>query len=71
MHWFRANKGYLPRERVYWVPETGVAHRLRGYNVTADYAGCGTNAMEVFYGYLWEDSARNDADGPGPEIDPE
>jgi hypothetical protein len=38
--------------------------RIIGDDVTADDAGCGTNSMLVYYGYFYEDSARNDADGP-------
>ncbi len=61
------------KERVF---ETGVGgKRLRlqidGYKVTADATGCGTNKMKVYYGYFYEDSARDDPDGPGNEISKE
>jgi hypothetical protein len=42
--------------------------RIIGDDVTADDAGCGTNSMLVFYAYFYEDSARDDANGPGNEI---
>jgi hypothetical protein len=35
-----------------------------GFDVTADGAGCGTNQMKVYYAVFYEDSARDDADGP-------
>jgi hypothetical protein len=38
--------------------------RIIGDDVTADDAGCGTNSMLVYYAYFYEDSARDDADGP-------
>jgi hypothetical protein len=31
---------------------------LYGYDVTADDAGCGDNAMRVYYAYYYEDSDR-------------
>lgn len=38
--------------------------RLSGYDVTAGAAGCGSNSMKVYYAWFYEDSARDDADGP-------
>lgn len=64
---------YEPRERVYADSLVNQYYRLKisGVNVTADTVGCGTNSMKVYYAWMYEDSARNDADGPGTEIDPE
>ena len=36
----------------------------RGQNVTCDACGCGTNSMRVHLAFFYEDSARDDADGP-------
>jgi hypothetical protein len=33
-----------------------------GANVTADLEGCGTNSMQIWWAYFWEDSMRDDAD---------
>lgn len=43
--------------------------RLVGDDVTADnVGGCGTNSMLVYYGYFYEDSARDDGDGPSGSV---
>jgi len=57
---------YDNKERIRVTPISGRPHRIRmtGYNVTSDDAGCGTNSMKVYYAYFYEDSARDDADGP-------
>ncbi len=44
---------------------------VQGYSVTADNEGCGSNKMKVYYAYFYEDSARDDVDGPGSEIEVE
>lgn len=61
------------KERVYHDGVGGQAVKLEivGYRATADNMGCGTNSMKVYYAYFYEDSDRDDADGPGAEIDPE
>jgi hypothetical protein len=57
---------YDYKERVRVTPASGWRHRVKisGYNVTSDDAGCGTNSMKVYYAYFYEDSARDDGDGP-------
>lgn len=47
---------------------TNVTVKLYGTNVTTDNEGCGINATRVYLGWYYEDTARNDVDGPGPEI---
>lgn len=42
--------------------------RLKGYRVTSDNTGCGANSIRVYYAWFFEDSARNDANGPGTEV---
>lgn len=42
--------------------------RLSAPDVSSDEAGCGADSMLVYYGYFYEDSARNDSNGPGSEI---
>lgn len=61
------------RERVFSTGVAGNAVKLeiRGYSVTADDEGCGSNKMKVYYAYFYEDSARDDGDGPGTEIEVE
>lgn len=62
------------KERVYYSSAGGNALeiRLTGFDVTADnVSGCGTNSMNVYYAYFYEDNARNDLDGPGAEIETE
>jgi hypothetical protein len=44
---------------------------LNGYDVKTDSTICGRNSMLVYYAWFYEDSARNDADGPGAEIETE
>ena len=64
---------YDNKERVYYSKPGGKALTLEisGERVTADSEGCGTNSMKVYYAFFFEDDARNDADGPGSEIDKE
>jgi hypothetical protein len=61
------------KERVYHDGAGGQAVKLEivGYRATADNMGCGTDSMKVYYAYFYEDSDRDDVDGPGAEIDPE
>ncbi|XXT22777.1 S8 family serine peptidase [Sorangium sp. So ce429] len=61
------------KERVYASGVGGKALKLEiiGTRVTSDDEGCGTNSMRVYLGYIYEDRNRDDADGPGAEIDPE
>lgn len=58
--------GYDNKERVYYRDVGGKAVKLeiRGQNVTADNAGCGSNSMKVYFAVLFEDDDRDDADGP-------
>jgi len=55
------------KERVYH-PDIGgmgaLGLHIEGFRVTSDEAGCGTNKMKVWVAMMWEDSDRNDADGP-------
>jgi len=37
---------------------------IKGKDVTADEEGCGMNKMKVYYAYYWEDSDRDDSNGP-------
>lgn len=62
------------KERVYYSSAGGKALeiRLTGFDVTADnVSGCGTNSMNVYYAYFYEDDARNDVDGAGADIETE
>ncbi|WP_437338349.1 S8 family serine peptidase [Sorangium sp. So ce394] len=64
---------YDNKERVYASGVGGKALKLEiiGTRVTSDDEGCGANSMRVYLGYIYEDRNRDDADGPGAEIDPE
>ena len=42
---------------------------IKEFNVTADNTGCGTNSMRVYFAYYYEDTDRDDGNGPGSEID--
>lgn len=63
------------KERVFYSDfSSGNSFRIRidGTDVTADNAGCGTNSMKVHYAFFYEDSERDDSNGPTcDEIDPE
>jgi hypothetical protein len=61
------------KERVFYQGVGGKAIQLQiyGYNVTADDTGCGTNSMKVYYAYYYEDSDRDDSDGPNASVDPD
>ena len=65
-----SNKEEEEKERVVYlgVPSAKYDLKIIGYNVTSDEAGCGTNSMRVYYAFFYEDSDRDDAEGPGPEI---
>lgn len=43
--------------------------RILGTDVTSGNTGCGTNSIRVHIAYLWEDSDRDDVNGPDSEID--
>lgn len=61
------------KERVFYQGIGGNAIQLQiyGFSVTADDTGCGTNSMKVYYAYYYEDSDRDDSDGPNTTIDPD
>jgi hypothetical protein len=61
------------KERVFYQGIGGTAIQLQiyGYNVTSSDTGCGANSMKVYYAYFYEDSDRDDVDGPGTEVDPD
>jgi len=60
------------KERVFYdVGGLAVKLEISGFNVTSDDSGCGTNSMKVYYAYFYEDSDRDDANGPGSEIETE
>lgn len=67
----RSSLTYDNKERVFYQGVGGNAVQLEisGYQVTADGTGCGTNSMKVYWAYLYEDSDRDDVDGPGADID--
>jgi hypothetical protein len=70
--YLRGSYSYDNKERVFHdVGGLAVKLDIYGYNVTADNAGCGTNSMKVYYAYFYEDSDRDDYDGPGSEIEAE
>lgn len=58
--------------RVYHADVTSSSYywriRLYGYRVNSDNTGCGNNSIRVYYSWFFEDSARNDSNGPGTEI---
>ena len=62
---------YDNKERVVDNRIGGKAVKLQiiGDDVTADNALCGTNSMLVFYAFYFEDTDRDDGDGPGSEIE--
>jgi hypothetical protein len=45
--------------------------RLIGDEINSDLASCGLNGMLVYWAYFFEDSARDDADGPNVSIEAE
>ena len=44
---------------------------IEGDSISGSDPTCGANSLKVYYAYFYEDSARNDTDGPGNEIAPE
>jgi hypothetical protein len=52
------------------VRGTVVSIGIYGADVTADSEGCGTDKMKVYWAYFFEDSLRDDADGPNSQIEP-
>nr|VFK64459.1 MAG: hypothetical protein BECKTUN1418D_GA0071000_12642 [Candidatus Kentron sp. TUN] len=67
-----SSTSYDNKERVFYdVGGKAVKLEIEGYDVTADDAGCGTDSMRVYYTYLYEDSDRDDSNGPGSEIESE
>lgn len=69
----RSNDLYDNKERVFTYDVGGKAVQIDviGSDVTTDAEGCGTNSMKVFYSYFYEDGDRDDANGPGAEIEAE
>jgi hypothetical protein len=63
---------YDEKEQVYWDlsghGQVDIDIHLTGVDVTADDEGCGTDSMKVYIGYYYEDTDRDDWDGPGAEI---
>ena len=62
------------KQRVFysdWSTSGDLSLKIVGENVTSDDEGCGTNSNRVYVAYLFEDSDRDDSDGPGCEILPE
>jgi len=65
---------YEEKKRVFYssfMSNTYYRLRIQGTNVTCDACACGTNSMRVHLAYFYEDSARDDADGPDGTIDTE
>ena len=50
------------------MPQLTFTVQLSGQHVTTDVEGCGNNSMKVYVAWYFEDTARDDADGPGTEI---
>jgi hypothetical protein len=44
---------------------------ISGWKVESDRTVCGTNSIPVHFAYFFEDSDRDDSDGPGTSIEPE
>jgi hypothetical protein len=62
------------KERIYYSGNLGgrtFRFVVSGADVTSDNAGCGTNSMRVHFAWFYEDSSRDDSDGPNSEIEPE
>lgn len=57
---------YDNKERIYYNDLGGKAVKLevRGYDVSSDSEGCGSNSMRVFVTIMIEDDDRDDFDGP-------
>jgi hypothetical protein len=65
---------YEEKKRVFYSTfynNTYYRIRIQGQNVTWDSGYCGTDSMRVHLAYFYEDSARDDADGPDGTIDTE
>lgn len=65
---------YDNKERVYYSDPGGTAVQLAlyGYNVSADDTLCGANSQRIYYGHFFEDSDRDDPDGPtAARVEPE
>ena len=62
---------YDNKERVFYRDVGGKAVELqvRGYDVTSDNEGCGSNSMRVFVTILIEDDDRDDGNGPDYDAD--
>lgn len=67
--------GWDEKERVAWGNVSSSSYRWRikiiGTDVDGDDAPCGTSATAVHFAFFFEDSNRNDANGPGSETDVE
>jgi len=63
---------YDEKKRIFYnhfYNDTYYRIRIQGESVTCDYCLCGTNSMRAVLAYFYEDSARDDADGPNASID--
>ena len=65
---------YDNKERVYLPAVQGqnLELRVHGFRVATQQqysAECGRRAMKVYWAYTWEDTARDDANGPPPSIE--
>jgi hypothetical protein len=66
---------YDEKERVFHSDfSSGNSYRIAidGFRVNNDYTSCGQDSMRIHYAYFYEDSSRDDTDGPDcANIDPE
>jgi len=62
----QSNDSYDNKERIYYsgIGGKSISLKIYGANVTADNEGCGTNRMRFYFAAFYEDSARDDAEGP-------
>ncbi|MDD9941919.1 MAG: S8 family serine peptidase [Myxococcales bacterium] len=62
------------KERVFYEDPGGLPLRVEisGTSVTSDLSGCGFNSQRVYYAFFYEDSDRDDFEGPyASEVEPE
>ena len=62
------------KERVFYEDPGGLPLRVEisGTSVTSDFSGCGFNSQRVYYAFFYEDSDRDDFEGPyASEVEPE
>ena len=71
--WLAGSYSYHDNKERFIYDPSGLAVKLviHGYSVTGDDTGCGSDSMKVFFAYYFEDTDRDDANGPGEEIDRE